>query len=161
MIKALLFDWGNTVMVDFGYPGPMYAWEQVAWVSGAEKALNSLYKKFICCLATNAGASTTPEVKMALKRVRAEKYFKHIFLAKEIGFKKPDIRFFMTIIDRLDLAPSSLVMIGDHYQNDCVGAKKAGIKTILFNADHASGSFPLADAIIGNLDDLVKTVGQL
>jgi HAD superfamily hydrolase (TIGR01509 family) len=161
MIGAILFDWGNTVMVDFGFPGPMYTWNKVAWVSGAENALKTLSGKYLCCLATNAGASTTPEVLLALKRVGAEKYFKHIFLAKEIGFKKPDERFFRAIIDHLGLAPSSMVMIGDHYQKDCPGAKQAGLKTVFLNADHENGPFPMADAVIGNLDELVNTIDKL
>jgi len=161
MIKTILFDWGNTIMVDFGLPGPMYKWNQVAWVSGAEEALKSLSSRYICCLATNAGASTTPEVIMALNRVGAEKYFKQIFLAREIGFKKPDKRFFRAIIDRLGFPPSSLVMIGDHYQNDCEGAKHAGLKTVFFNAKKSEGDFPLADKVIRNLDELEKTIDLL
>ena len=161
MIKTILFDWGNTIMVDFGLPGPMYQWNQVAWVSGAEEALKSLSRKYTCCLATNAGASTTPEVIMALNRVGADKYFKQIFLAKEIGFKKPDKRFFMAIIDHFGLIPSSLVMIGDNYKNDCEGAKHAGLNTVFFNSKNAAGNFPLADKVIRNLDELEKTIDQL
>jgi len=161
MVKALLFDWGNTIMVDFGLPGPMYTWQRVAWVEGAEKALQRLSINYTCCLATNAGASTTPEVIMALKRVGADKYFKHIFLAKEIGFKKPDPQFFQVIIDHFNMQPSFFIMIGDNYRNDCEGAKNAGIKTVFFNAKHVKGSFPMADAVINSLDELESTIGML
>jgi putative hydrolase of the HAD superfamily len=161
MIKVLLFDWGNTIMIDFGLPGPMYTWNRIAWVEGAEKALLMLSINYTCCLATNAGASTTPEVIMALRRVGAEKYFRHIFLAKEIGYKKPDNRFFETIINRLAISPASIVMIGDHYQNDCEGAKRAGIKTVFFNAKQVNGSFPMADAVINSLDELKNTIDLL
>jgi len=161
MIKTLLFDWGNTIMIDFGFPGPMYTWEKVSWVPGAEKAIQDLSSVYRCSLATNAGASTTPEVLLALKRVGAEKYFSEIFLAKEIGYEKPDKRFFTTIIDHLGLLPSSLVMIGDNYLKDCEGAKQAGLKTVFFNARHETGLFPGADEIILNLDDLIKVIDKL
>ena len=161
MAKILLFDWGNTIMVDFGLPGPMYTWDRVAWVDGAEKALAALSSRYTCCLATNAGASTTPEVLMALKRVGAEKYFKHIFLAKEIGFKKPDKQFFRVIMDHFALPPASFVMIGDHYLNDCEGAKNAGLMTVFFNAKHLKGDFPLADAMINSLDELETIIEKL
>jgi len=56
MGKIILFDWGNTVMVDFRIPGPMFTWDTVAWVCGAENALKRL-TTYTCCLATNAGES--------------------------------------------------------------------------------------------------------
>jgi len=148
-------------MVDFALPGPMYTWEKVAWVPGAEKALQTISAQYRCCLATNAGASTTPEVLLALKRVGADKYFSEIFLAKEIGYEKPDKRFFTTIISRLNLPPSSIVMIGDNYQKDCEGAKKAGLKTIFFNARLESGNFPMADAVFSNFDKLIRIIEEL
>ena len=160
-MNILLFDWGNTIMVDFALPGPMYTWEKVAWVPGAEKALQTVSKLYKCCLATNAGASTTPEVLLALKRVGADKYFSDIFLAKEIGYEKPDIRFFTTIIAHLEIPPSSIVMIGDHYKKDCAGAKVAGMKSIYFNAKNEEGDFPMADAVIQTFDDLIKIIEKL
>jgi putative hydrolase of the HAD superfamily len=161
MIKAILFDWGNTIMVDFVIPGPMCSWPKVAWVDGAENVLQMLSVKYKCFLATNAGASTSQDVLLALKRVDAEKYFSGIFLAKEIGFEKPDIRFFTTIIANIGLSPDSFVMIGDNYFKDCVGAKKAGMKTILFNAHKVAGSFPMADAVFQTFDDLVPIIEKL
>jgi FMN phosphatase YigB (HAD superfamily) len=161
MTKTLLFDWGNTIMVDFALPGPMYTWEKVAWVAGAEKALRTISSQYKCCLATNAGASTTPEVLLALKRVGADQYFSEIFLAKEIGYEKPDKRFFLTIADHLDVPPSSIIMIGDNYQKDCVGARQAGLKTIFFNAKAVTGSFSMADAVIRVFDDLDKIIEEL
>jgi FMN phosphatase YigB (HAD superfamily) len=158
MRKTLLFDWGNTIMVDFVLPGPMCSWDKVALVDGAENALQSLSGQYDCHLATNAGASTTKEVRLALSRVDADKFFSEIFLADEIGFAKPDIRFFNAIIDRLGHPPDSFVMIGDNYFNDCVGAKKAGMKTVLLNTNQVTGSFPMADAVIGNFEELNKTL---
>jgi FMN phosphatase YigB (HAD superfamily) len=161
MIRTLLFDWGNTIMVDFGLPGPMYTWEKVAWISGAEKTLQILGRQYKCFLATNAGASTTPEVMLALKRVGADKYFSGIFLAKEIGYEKPDKKFYTTIIEHLDLPPSSIVMIGDNYQKDCVGAKDTGLKTVFLNTNLETGPFPMADAVIRTIDDLINIIENL
>jgi FMN phosphatase YigB (HAD superfamily) len=161
MKKTLVFDWGNTIMVDFVLPGPMCSWDKVDWVDGAEQVLQILSEKYDCHLATKAGASTTKEVRQALSRVDAEKFFSEIFLADEIGFDKPDIRFFNAIIDRLDLPPDSLIMIGDNYFNDCVGAKKAGMKTVLFNATKIKGSFPMADAVILSIEDLPGIIEHL
>jgi len=51
----------------------------------------------------------TKEVRLALSRVDVDKFFSGVFLADEIGFDKPDIRFFNAIIDRLGLPPDSFV----------------------------------------------------
>jgi FMN phosphatase YigB (HAD superfamily) len=161
MSKNLLFDWGNTIMVDFVLPGPMCSWNKVALVEGAENALQILSEKYDCHLATNAGASTTKEVRLALSRVDVDKFFSEIFLADEIGFDKPDIRFFNAIIDRLGISPDSFVMIGDNYFNDCVGAKKAGMKTVFLNANRVTGSFPMADAVIRTFDELINLIEEL
>jgi FMN phosphatase YigB (HAD superfamily) len=161
MPKNLLFDWGNTIMVDFVLPGPMCSWNKVALVEGAENALQILSQKYDCHLATNAGASTTKEVRLALSRVDVDKFFSEIFLADEIGFDKPDIRFFNAIIDRLVLPPDSFIMIGDNYFKDCVGAKKAGMKTVLLNTNRVTGSFPMADAVIRTFDELINLIEKL
>jgi HAD superfamily hydrolase (TIGR01509 family) len=161
MIKAILFDWGNTVMTDFELPGPMFLWEKVAWVPGAEDALKELSTRYSCYLATNAGASETEGVLKALKRVGAEKYFLRIFLAKEIGYEKPDQRFFRFILEQLDVLPGNCVMIGDNYLKDCVGAKKAGLKTIFLNAYKTEGHFPMADRVIMTMEKLTDAIDSL
>ena len=78
MVKILLFDWGNTIMVDFNLPGPMFTWERVAWVPGAEEALKAL-AGYVLCIATNAGKSDSEAVKKGLARVGADRYFSFIF----------------------------------------------------------------------------------
>ena len=161
MTKTLLFDWGNTIMVDFALPGPMCSWNKVALVDGAENALQILSEKYDCHLATNAGASTAKEVRLALRRADVDKFFSGIFLADEIGFCKPDTRFFHAIIDRLGLPPDSFVMIGDNYFNDCIGAKKAGMKTVFLNTNRVTGSFPMADAVIRSFDHLELIIEKL
>jgi putative hydrolase of the HAD superfamily len=161
MTKTLLFDWGNTIMVDFALPGPMCSWNKVALVDGAENALQILSEKYDCHLATNAGASTVKEVWLALNRVDVDQFFSEVFLADVIGFDKPDIRFFNGIIDRVGLSPDSFIMIGDNYFNDCVGAKKAGMKTVFFNANRVTGSFPMADAVILTFDNLITIIEKL
>jgi HAD superfamily hydrolase (TIGR01662 family) len=161
MMKRLLFDWGNTIMIDFDLPGPMFTWEKVSWVPGAEKALIHLSGKYELYLATNAGASDTTGVVKALERVGADKFFKQIFLAKEVGFEKPDIRFFNLIIGKLGAKPSSLIMIGDNYEKDISGAKNAGMKTVFFNPKGQKGIFDKADAVIGDLNELCLIIDKL
>jgi putative hydrolase of the HAD superfamily len=158
-IKTLIFDWGDTIMRDYGLPGPMAHWEKVDWIPGAEKALKILSKKYTCTIATSADHSGTAEMIAALTRVGAEKYFHHFFSSQEIGFKKPDPGFFDAIAKKLSLDPSACVMIGNFYEKDIVGAKQAGMQTVWFNETQNNDNFnpesyPDADHIIFAMEQL-------
>ena len=160
MAKILLFDWGNTIMVDFRLPGPMFTWDKVAWVKGAEDALKAL-AGYTCCIATNAGESDAEAVKKGLARVGADTYFRFIFSSWDIGFEKPDPRFFRFIIGKLRTNPVNCIMIGDNYEKDIIAAKSAGMKTILFNPSDRRGTFSLADSVIQGMDQLSVIIEKL
>jgi putative hydrolase of the HAD superfamily len=160
MNKILLFDWGNTIMVDFDLPGPMYTWEKVAWVKGAENAMKTIYGNG-CCIATNAGESNSDAVRKALARIGADIYFTYIFTSWDFGFEKPDIRFFQFIIRKFNGAPTDFIMIGDNYKKDIEGAKSSGMNAILFNPENQEGPFPLADWVITDMNQLPSIIERL
>ena len=155
-ISALIFDWGDTVMRDYNLPGPMAVWEKVAYIPGAQKALESLSGKFTCIIATSAEHSGTDEMIDALKRVGADKYFHHFFSSKDLGYQKPDPGFFSSIVEKLELKAEKCVMIGNLYEKDIVGAKAAGMQTILFDEKQQNHDFPDADAVIHQMDELIN-----
>ncbi len=162
MIKALVFDWGNTIMRDFPEKkGPMWEWDQVEYIPFAEESLKVLHNEFSMCIASNAGCSDTAQMIKALKRVGAEIYFNHFFTSKEIGYEKPHIEFFLAIFNKLYVAPSECVMIGDNYVKDICGAKDAGMKTVFYNASNDLGKFIKADKIITSLKFLPNTIKEL
>ena len=78
--KHYLFDWGDTLMVDFpNEKGPMYLLENVAAVEGAVEVLEKLSKEANCHVATNANDSNKVHIQKALKRVGLNKYIKEIY----------------------------------------------------------------------------------
>jgi len=157
-ITTLVFDWGDTIMRDYNLPGPMTGWNKVDWIPGAEQALKSLSEKYKCVIATSADHSGTAEMIEALKLVGADKYFHHFFSSQQLGFKKPDPRFFSSITEILNLVPSECVMIGNFYEKDIVGAKQAGMQTVLFNENKIDGPFPDADNEISQMLDLLNVI---
>ncbi|KAF0129095.1 MAG: putative hydrolase of the HAD superfamily [Bacteroidetes bacterium] len=156
MIKVLVFDWGDTVMLDFGFQGPMANWPKVAWVPGAQKLLEVVYLKYRCVIATSADHSDVNNIRMALRRVGAEQYFHHFYSQIELGFKKPEPRFFSEVLRLSGFEPHESMMIGNLYDKDIIGAKEIGMVTVLFNEQSVSGSFPLADYVIQNFSQLEK-----
>lgn len=156
MIKTLIFDWGDTIMRDFGEPGPMSGWKLVDWIPGAEASLKVLSKQYTCIIATSASHSDVAEMKMALARVGADQYFHLFFSRKELGFAKPDPRFFAAVLQKSKAKAESSIMIGNLYEKDIVGAKTAGLKTVFFNEYKLKGDFPDADHIITHMNQLTK-----
>jgi len=152
-IKALIFDWGDTVMRDFPEKsGPMAYWDRVEWIPGVERILEKFYKKYMMVIATNAGASDTKDMIKALERIGAGKYFQYFFSSKDLGYQKPDPRFFTSIASHIGVLPENCVMIGNIYETDISGAKASGMLTIFFNERNINAFFPDADFVIKSFD---------
>jgi len=133
--KHYLFDWGDTLMVDFSEEeGPMYQWPKVAAVQGAEKLLKELSPLANCYIATNAKASSEEDIRKALKRVGLDQYIKGIFCFGSIGFEKPSTEFFHYIQERLGIPKSDIVMVGDNLKKDVQGALDFGFDAIWLNS---------------------------
>jgi HAD superfamily hydrolase (TIGR01549 family) len=138
----------------------MFTWEKVGWVPGAEEAMKAL-AKYTCCIVTNAGRSDSDTVRRGLARVGADRYFSSIFSSLDIGFEKPDPRFFRFVTEQLMTDPSDCIMIGDNYEKDIAGAKTAGMKTILLDPSARKGNFPLADCVISGMEQLPEIIEKL
>lgn len=157
MIGALIFDWGGTVMMDTGEPGPMFLWKNVSWVPGAREALEQL-REWPCLIATNAGISDTEAMIRALKRVGADGYFGRFFSSKDLGYAKPDPQFFLRIASAGGYLPEVCVVIGNDYRKDICGAKQAGMKTVFYDPLALTEPAPMADAVITRMDQLPEVI---
>jgi putative hydrolase of the HAD superfamily len=58
-----------------------------------------------------------------------------IFVSSELGWQKPHQGFFRVIEYRLGIAPERLCLVGDDWENDIVGAERAGWKAIWLEPD--------------------------
>ena len=97
-----------------------------------------------------------------LKVLRLEQWFEEdrMFISGEIGHHKPDVRAFLKIQEQLELQAEETWYIGDSYENDVVGAYKAGWHTIWLN--HRNRSCPdvssLADIELKSGAELLKLI---
>lgn len=161
---ALVFDWGDTLMkVLPQYSGPMANWPEVAEVEGAVEALEGCLGHCTMVVATNATDSSAEAVWQALRRVGFGEYFKAVFTSHELNSRKPEIKFFRQIESVLGLPSHQIVMIGDHFPVDIVGAKAAGWKAVWYNPDRRSapGLLPLQDAEVAHLSGLPEALQHL
>ena len=152
-VKAIIFDWGDTLMRDFPYDGPMVKWPQVAAIPGAIAALERLHVRFVCAVASGAGVSDGDLMAQALDRVGMRRYFRHFFTSKELGAAKPDPQFFREIIRRLEVEPYECIMVGNSYEKDMVPAREVGMRTVWLS-DSDDDKWPCADSIIHSMDEL-------
>ena len=60
-------------------------------------------------------------------------HFDTIILSEDAGANKPSKAFFDYAFQRSGASPATTLMIGDNLRTDIVGAKEAGLDTILFN----------------------------
>jgi HD superfamily phosphodiesterase len=123
----------------------MATWPQVAEIDGIVEALEKLKDSFQMVIASNAGDSRAPEVWKALRRVGLGEYFKAVFTSNELGSRKPELGFFRQLENVLARPAHELVMIGDDYTSDVLGAKQAGWLAAWYNPSRhpAPGLLPL------------------
>jgi len=112
------------------------------FVDGAEALLDALYGKFRLFIASN-GAQKVQNSRLDSAGIK--KYFDGIFISEEIGYNKPDKRFFDECFAKIpDFDKSEAVIVGDSLTSDILGGKNAGIKTVWYNPN---GSPPRADIV--------------
>lgn len=101
------------------------------FIDGAESLLEQLDGKYSLYIASN-GAKKVQSSRLLSAGI--EKYFDSIFISENLGYNKPDKRFFEKCFKEIsDFDKSKAVIIGDSLTSDIKGGKNAEIKTIWFN----------------------------
>ena len=60
-------------------------------------------------------------------------YFEDTYISMDIGYDKPDVRFYEEALRRCGLQPSEVLMIGDSMTTDILGAQAAGMDALFFD----------------------------
>ena len=63
-------------------------------------------------------------------------YFDPIIISSEVGFIKPHPEIFYRALRESGLSPAEVVFVGDTYDQDIMGAKRVGLKTVWLNSRH-------------------------
>lgn len=108
------------------------AWgETHALVPEAKQMLDTLQAKgYRLFAASNSFAHLQ---RNRLERAGILHYFEDIYISTDIGYDKPDIRFFEEALRRCGLQPKEVLMIGDSMTTDVLGAQAAGIDALFFD----------------------------
>ncbi len=129
------------------------------FIPDAEELLEKLYEKNDLYIVSN-GCAEVQASRIAGAGLR--KYFKDFFISENIGFDKPDVRFFDACFSAVpDFEKERAIMIGDSLTSDIKGGKNAGIKTCWLNPDRKP--VPLInkpDFVITSLREIPEKLGE-
>ena len=79
-----------------------------------------------------------------LERIGIDHLFRFRLGAREFGRAKPDAAIFLAACERLGSEPAHVLHVGDHPEQDALGAQRAGLRSAWINRD--GETWPFADA---------------
>ena len=91
--------------------------------------MQKLEKKYTLGLLSNG--NSYPE------RCGLDGIFQFVVFSQDIGFEKPDPRFYETAVREAGCPAEQILHVGDSLENDVEGAARAGIHTVWLNRDGA------------------------
>jgi FMN hydrolase / 5-amino-6-(5-phospho-D-ribitylamino)uracil phosphatase len=97
----------------------------VALYDDTASALARLRQRFALYTLTNGNAD--------LQRMGLDHWFAQSFSARALGFAKPDPRGFAAVTAAAGLQPQQLLHVGDHPEQDVMGAINAGVQAVWLN----------------------------
>lgn len=104
--------------------------QQTELINGTTDVLKYLYTKYEIYIVTNGIASVQ---KKRFLNSEVKKYINRLFISEEIGFNKPDIRYFETVFNEIGSSNvSEYLVIGDSLSSDIIGANNANIDSVYF-----------------------------
>ena len=127
---------------------------------GAEDTLKALQSGFRLFLVSNGTAEVQER---RLEKTGFGKYFEKIFVSEEIGFFKPDKRYFESCFAAIDgFEKEKAVMVGDRLTSDVLGGKNAGIRTVWLNRYGEKNETEIVpDYEISDISDLPKLIEEI
>lgn len=164
-IHTIVFDAGDTIILTHPeFSGSMAHWPRLEAVPGVGEMLSALADRYPLVVASNAADSNAPLVRAGMVRLGLADFFSSFFTPAELnGARKPEQAFFLALEQQLGVSRSELVMVGDGYANDIVGAAQAGWRGVWFNpaGNSAPGLNPLHSAEITHMTDLPDALEDL
>ena len=117
----------------------------------------SLQLKYRQCIVTN-GVAHTQRSKLGLSGFRD--VMKELFISDEIGFNKPDKRFFEYCLEHIEEKDKEKILIvGDSLTSDIKGGNSVGIKTCWYNpTDKPLNDEYKVDYMIRDLHDIYEVL---
>ncbi len=97
-------------------------------------------------------------IRRIMDREGLSPFFDHLLYTDEIGPRKPNPQAFRILLDRVDTEPKETAHIGDRLELDVLGARRSGIRSILYasNRDTCYNGLPRPHFCIHSLGELIE-----
>jgi putative hydrolase of the HAD superfamily len=93
-----------------------------------------------------------PTLERTLERAGLSQYFETIVSSGAVGYAKPRPEIFLAALERLDIAPTRALYVGDSVEHDVLGAASVGMAAVLLDRH---SSHPLHRPRIERLPELL------
>ena len=123
-------------------------------VPGAKEMLENLQAKGYRLFA--ASNSFGHLQRSRLERAGILKYFEDTYISMDIGYDKPDVRYFEEALRRCGLQPNEVLMIGDSLTTDILGAQAVGMDTIF--VDRRREGLAVSGLVVRELNEIADLI---
>ena len=116
-------------------------------------------------LISNTGMTPGTTFRQFLDQQGLLQYFDVLTFSDEVKLSKPSNQIFLMTLDSLGATPEQTAHVGDHVQNDVVGAKRCGLKTVwitgFYENDDPKNPNTEPNATVGDLAEVVEAIAGL
>ncbi len=127
---------------------------------GVKEVVKRLSRKYSLILISNISFAWMG--REILRRNGLLNYFSATLFSEEVGYRKPHPKIFQLALQTAKSSPHECVMVGDELEDDMLGAKNLGIRTVWIPWEHQPLKPPkYVDEVIYSLKDLPKVVERL
>jgi len=129
----------------------------------AKKVLEKLSPDLALGLVSNF--TYAPVVHTGLRKLGIRHYFDHVLVSQDFGWRKPSIKVFREILEKLHATGEEVAYVGDSPLEDIKGAQSVGMKTIFIPSQFYSmtdleKTAVRPDFVVKDLNEILSVVSK-
>jgi FMN phosphatase YigB (HAD superfamily) len=128
MLKAVMFDFGHTIMNELKGGNAPLASRPVFLMPGLPDILPRISLRM--GIGANTKVARERDVRRWLKRAAIDNYFEWVVTSVDAGARKPDCKFFSFALRKCKLKKDEVLFVGNQRNTDIQGANYSGISCV-------------------------------
>lgn len=126
-------------------------------IKGVKGTLSKLVNKYELAVISNGPKDQQYH---RLGNANISKYFSKFFISEEMGYNKPDKRYFDIVFKNIEnKEKSKILIVGDSITSDIIGGKQVGVDTCLYNIRNKENKTNIKPEYeIKNFEELLEIV---
>lgn len=131
-------------------------------LDGAGELFTSLKNRGMSLgIISNTGRTHGDFFRGLLGKYDLARYFDVMMFSNEIGIRKPNREIFLKTLEKMDISPEEAMHVGDDSDNDIIGARKAGMRTILVLLPGRDPDRGHPDFVVSKVQEVLRVVEEL